>query len=604
MKMSIKNEFYFLFPAPKTIRWQNHALDIQNLCFPLEIIKKYDFLFDYFHVKNKNRGLEIICQEKKTLASEEYVIESEQSRIVIWANSPRGQFYALSTLLQILAFYKQGGRMPGFFIKDAPDISFRGFMLDVAHGAFPLLPELQRLLLKLALLKFNHFSLYLGGPAKSENSAQSESQKGSMELNEIGLIVALAWKMGINMFPAIAVGPDNRSLAKEVFTNKFNAEITTPFRSKLIHIELGEKAKTEPAAIWFERFLDIYRFYKTQGKMVLVWGDSFLETPDLIRKIPRDVLVLNRDYAIEKIDAFKKKAGPFKKHHIPQVLCTATWSWARFIPAMRKSMANNAAAFAAAKEEKLAGVMLTSCANKGDGGFLEGIILPLFQAGNLFWSGQSPRPDAFSQWALGQNEPDLFRVYTFLAQVDNPLQHTHWQYLFEDPLFAIFSRQDNAKEIVVRYRKASIYLKKRKIVRSEMADFVNFAQHLYEFIADKVEFSNYFSTFLSDVQWDEKIRQPLERLFPRVEKIKNLYINLWLSRCRPDGLARKIREFGFLEERFHYLLQASVHPAARKSLLLELENYSSDEAQSPKNSDSIFKQESVFLVRENPKSKR
>jgi hypothetical protein len=586
MKMSIKNGFNFLFPAPKTIRWQKHSLDIQNLCFPLEITKKYDFLFDYFAVKNKNRGLEINCQEKKTLGKDEYVIESDQSRIVIWANSQRGQFYAMSTLLQALAFYRQSGCMPGFFIRDAPDIPFRGFLLDVAHGAFPLLPELQCLLLKLALLKFNHFCLYMTGSAKPENAARSENQKGIMAQNEIGPIVAMAWKMGIDMFPAVTAGPEVRSIDKAILTDKFNAETLAPFRSKLILVELNEKAVTETATVWFERFLELYCFYKAQGKMVLVWGDKFLETPDLIRKIPQDVLVLNRDYAIEKNDAFKKKAWLFKKHHIPQVLCTATWSWARFIPAMRKSMANNAAAFAAAREEKLAGVMLNSCADKGDGSFLEGIILPLFQAGNLFWSGQSPRPEAFTQWALGHNEPDLFRVYTFLSQVDSPLQHSHRQYLFEDPLFATFSRQDNAREIVARFRKASQYLKKRKIVRSEMADFLNFAQHLYEFIADKVEFSSRLLIFLTDGQGNEKIRISLERLLPGVEKLKNLYINLWLSRCQPDGLASKIREFDFLEERCHYLLQASAHPAARKNLLTKLKNYSPAEDQSAMNGNS------------------
>jgi hypothetical protein len=251
-------------------------------------------------------------------------------------------------------------------------------------------------------------------------------------------------------------------------------------------------------------------------------------------------------------------------------------------------MANSAAAFAAAKEEKLAGVMLISCADKGDGNFLEGIILPVFGAGNLFWSGQSPRPDAFSQWALGQNDPDLFRVYTFLAQVDNPLQHSHRQYLFEDPLFATFSRQDNIKEIVARYRKTSQYLKKRKIVHSGMSDFLNFAQYMYEFIADKVEFSNCFLSFLSDARGDEKNRQRLEKLLPGAEKLKNLYINLWLSRCQPDGLAKKIKEFDFLEERFHYLLQASSHPAARKNLLAELENYSLAETQSALSSNLIF----------------
>jgi len=577
--MSNKNEFSFLFPAPKTIRWQNHSLDIQNLCFPLEIMKKYDFLFDCFAVKNKNRGLEIICQEKKVLGNEEYIIESSQSRIVLWANSQGGQFYALSTLLQILAFYKKSGRVPGFFIKDAPDISFRGFLLDVAQGAYPLLPELQRLLLKLALLKINHFSLTMGVPAKPESASRSESHKVSIAANEISMIAALALKMGIDIYPAISVEPEVRSLDQTVCIDSANAEILAPFRSKLVHIELSEKKQTESATAWFNRFLDVCRFYKAQGKTVLVWGDSFLQAPDWIRKIPQDVLVLNRDHTIQKTEAFKKKAGPFKKHHIPQVLCPATWGQARFIPDMRKSMTNSSAAFAAAKEEKLAGVMLTGSAAKGDGSFFEGIIFQLFGAGNLFWSGQAPRPEAFSLWALGQDEPDLFRVYTFLAQVDNPLQHTHRQYLFEDPLFAVFSRQDNVKEIVARYRKTSLYLKKRKIARSEMNDFLTFAQHMYEIIADKVEFSSCFLTWLSAGPGDEHIRQSLERLLVEVEKLKNLYIKLWLSRCQPDGLARVIREFDFLEQRCHYLFQASVHPAARKKLLLELENYSLPEKQ-------------------------
>lgn len=565
--MNVKNEFSFLFPVPKTIRWQNYSLDIQNLCFPLEITKKYDFLFDCFGVKNKNRGLEITCQEKKAMGNEEYLIESERNRIVLWAGSQRGQFYALSTLLQILAFHRQGSSMPGFFIKDAPDVSFRGFRLDIVHGAFPLLPELQRLLLKLALLKFNHFSIAMG------SLGDRGSEKESGRLNEIAMIAALAGKTGLEMFPAVTVGPDARSLDHMFQAGEPAAEIMASFRSKLIHIELGEETASESAAAKFERFLASYRFLKARGKSVLVWGDCFLAAPDLIRKIPQDVLVLNHDDESENTDAFKKQAAPFKKHHIFQALCTSTWNRARFIPAMRKSMVDNAAAFAAAREEKLAGVMLTSCAEKGDGNFLEGIILPLFQAGNIFWSGQAPRPEAFTQWALGQAEPDLFRVYTFLAQVDSPLQHTHRQYLFEDPLFAAFSRQDNAKEIVARYRKTSIYLKKRKIASREIADFLSFSQHLYEFIADKVEFSSLFVTSLADADEAEKVRQRLERLLPAGEKLKNLYLNLWLGRYRPDGLARKIKKFDFLQERLHYLLQASAYPAARKKLLAEFENY-------------------------------
>jgi hypothetical protein len=567
MNMNTRNEFSFLFPAAKAVRRQEHSLEIQNLCFPLEITKKYDFLFDAFKIRNKNRGLEVICQDKKTLRAEEYEIESGRSRIILWASSPRGQFYALSTLLQILVFHMPDNRMPGFSIRDAPDLSWRGFRLDAAHGAFPLLPELRRLLVKLALLRFNRFAISMGDPG----SPGAEKNRALDEINQVSI---LAGKTGMEMFPAITIGREFSQFMKTVRAAEWHAAIMASFRSPWLLLEFGEADGTAAAAVDFAHFADAYRFFSSMGKKVLVCADGFLAAPEMIRKIPQDVVVLNRGETIEKSDAFRQRAGPFKKHHLNQILGTAAWCTDRFIPAMRRSMANNAAAYAAAREEKLAGVLMAGGAEKGEGGFLEGIALPLFHAGNLFWCGQAPRPDAFARWALGHDEPDLFRVYTFLCQVDNPSQRTHREYLFEDPLLANFSRQDNQREIVSTYRKASLYLKKRKIARNEMSDFLSFAQHLYEFIAAKVEFSSRLLSRLGAAAADENIPLELDRLIADAERLKNLYITLWLGRCQPEGLARQIREFASLQERFRHVQRASIQPAARKKLLLEFDNYS------------------------------
>jgi hypothetical protein len=568
MNMSIKNEFSFLFPAAKAIRRQEHFLEIQSLCFPLEITKKYDFLFDAFGIRNKNRGLEVISQEKKSLRAEEYEIESSRNRITLWANSPRGQFYALSTLLQVLASQMPDGRVPGFFARDAPDLSWRGFRLDATHGAFPLLPELRRLLVKLALLRFNRFAVSMGKPG-------SPGAEKSSVLDEIGQVAILAGKMAMELFPAITIGREFSQFVKTARAAEWNAAIMASFRSPWLLVEFEETDAT--AAVDFARFAEAYRFFSSLGKKVLVRADGFLAAPELIRKIPQDVFVLNRGEMIEKSDAFRQKAGPFKKHHLTQVLGTAAWSGDRFIPAMRRSMANNAAAYAAAREEKLAGVMMAGGTEKGEGGFLEGIVLPLFHAGNLFWCGQAPRPDAFARWALGRDEPDLFRIYTFLSQVDNPLQRTHREYLFEDPLLANFSRQDNPREIVSTYRKASLYLKKRKITRSGMSDFLSFAQHLYEFIAAKIEFSSRLPSRLNADGADEKIAADVDQLIAEAERLKNLYINLWLGRCQPEGLARQIREFASLQERLRRLQRASAQPAARKKLLSDFADCAANE---------------------------
>lgn len=561
----MKNEFAFLFPHPKNVLVRDDFFDIRDLCFPLEIYKKYDFLFDYFAVRNKNRGLEIIFQEGPGLAAEEYVLESGQRRILVLANSRRGQFYALATLLQILSFYGGCGRMPVFSIRDAPEIALRGFLLSAASGTVPAVAALQRLLLKLALLKFNHLALPASCLAAAAGSGHGLAPKGALSKAEMAALGVRGRKMGMEIFflpadsrlepaPGWDTAEDGLFPADLIFSGKDEAQ-----------------GRTQPAA-WFDFLLDQHRRGKAAGKKILVWADRFADHPEWIRKIPRDILVFQRDLQMEKSDFFKSKVWPFKKHHILQVLCPAIGSDDRFIPAMRRSMVRISAAVALAKSEKMAGVALRSSESEESSCLAEGLVMLQFQAGCLFWNGRPPAPDAFSRWALGRDEPDLFRVYSFLAQVDRQLPHSHWQYLFEDPVFAAFSRPDDHREIEAHYLKASLYLKKRKISRNELTDFLSFTRQLCEFIAAKVEFSSRLCSFLEEKGGPEKIHRQAAGLGQGAEKLKNLYLELWRKNFQSDGLPECVRGFAFLQERFHYLRQVSSRPAARENLLQELGN--------------------------------
>ncbi|MBU4308097.1 MAG: beta-N-acetylhexosaminidase [Acidobacteria bacterium] len=564
----MKNEFAFLFPNPKKVLVRDDFFDIRDLCFPLEIYKKYDFLFDFFNVRNKNRGLEIIFQERQGLVGEEYMLESGQKQILALANSTRGQFYSLATLLQIISFYSDSGRMPVFSISDAPEIAMRGFVLAAAGGAVPVVAELQRLLLKLALLRFNHFAMPAACVAGLEKFASVHSHKGAFSRAEMDLVAVRARKMGMEIF----LLPEGAAPAPGQVVDRAGAEF---YPAKLVFIssEASEK-KTQPDA-WFEDFLKRCNLGKAQGGKILVWADRFADHPEWIRKIPRDVLVFQRSPQIGNPDNFKNKAMPFKKHHIPQVLCQTIWSRDRFIPAIRSSMAGISAAFRAAKAEKLAGVMLIGCESGGNGCLLGGSALLQFEAGCLLWSGRPPVPKAFSHWALGRDEPDLFRVYSFLAQVDHQLPHTHGQYLFEDPVFAAFSRPGDPREIEAHYRKAALYLKKRKIARNELTDFLNFTRQLCEFIAAKVEFSSRLGSLLEEQDGPEQIRRQAAWLGQGAEKLKNLYLELWRKQFQPENLPDSISGFIFLQERFQYLRQISSSPLAREKLFEELKNYSS-----------------------------
>jgi hypothetical protein len=554
---AMKNEFAFLYPPPRTVRFNGAVLDMRNVCFPLEIFKKFGFLFAHFSVKNRSRGLEVIFQERRDLDGEEYAIECGPERIVLSASRPRGQFYALSTLLQILAFHEATGRLPAFSLRDAPQIAFRGFMLGGGEDAVPSDHELRSLLLKLALLKFNHFALPAAALARTADDLQ---ERGDMK--------AFALQARVTGMEIIWLDADDQAL----FSFGAGPSAGGIFsQAPVFFAGDGDGNKTRPAG-WLDFFLAQHRQGKTEGKRTAVWGDVFLRHPEWIRKIPQDVLVLNREAAPGRSASFKTAVLPFKKHHIPQALCPVLCGRDRFIPDARAGMDRVSAAYTAVRSGKLAGIMLAGGEREGGGCLPEGGAMLQFQAGCLLWSGRPPGPAAFSLWALGREEPDLFRVYSFLAQAEHRLPQAHGRYLFEDPLFAPFSRQDDASEIEAHFRKAALYLEKREMAHNELTGFIDFARKTYEFIAAKVQFSNRLGSLLREEDGNEGMRRRAAGLEQEALDLKNLFLELWGRHFQPGGPAHIIRSFDSLSGRFAYLVQAASSQSGREDLLAELEN--------------------------------
>jgi hypothetical protein len=540
---AMKDELAFLYPAPRSMRLVGGVVDIRSLCFPLETAKKYGFLLEHFRVRGRGRGLEVVLQERPSGPSargrdpggDAYAIDCGPGRIVLSAGSERGRFYALSTLMQALADHEGAGGMPAFALRDAPALAFRGFLFPGEPGDLPLADGLRRQLLKLALLKFSHFALPAGSLARSGLEALRD----------------LARRTGIEL---IWTSPDLRDLLP------FGPAAAAP---------LAFPAEAAPES-WLDFLLDRHRQGRARGERMAVWSDMLLRRPEWIRKLPQDVLVLNRGLFPESGGAFPDAILPFRKHHIPQALCPVLCDRDRFLPDARAAMARVGAACAAAAAGKLAGVMLASC-GPGDCGCLpEGAAMVHFQAGCLLWSGRLPGPWAFGRWALGSDEPGLFRVYSFLGQAEHRLPHSHRRYLFEDPLFAPYSRQGDANEVAAHFRKAALYLKKREIPPGELSGFLEFVRRLYELVAAKVEFSMRLKGMLDEAGAGEELRLRLVGLETKARELKNLYLGLRGARVSAAGQEHSLREFDFLIERFAGLRRDAASAGERQGLLREL----------------------------------
>jgi hypothetical protein len=462
----MKETFAFLFPPARTLRPGSGALDPRGVAFPLELLKKYEPLFARFGVSGRGSGPQAVFQAAGGQEEEEYAIECVPGRVVVSAAPGRAQFYALSTLLQILAFHLPAGAMPAFALRDAPAAPFRGAALFRCEAAGDE-AALRRAFLQLALLRFNRLALPVG--AAGERAA--------------AVLAPLARRFGLELW---LLDADRDALG-----------LVAPAGPLAAPVRPGADA---PAAgdPWLEFFLNRCREAREAQASLTAWSERFLERPERVRRIPREALILNRGDASARNARFAAAARAFSGHHVRQVLCPRLCGAGRFLPDGRGAMAGIEAACAAAAAARLPGVLLLADGDDASGCLPGGAALARFQAGCRLWSGRASAPAAFGRWALGRDEPDLFRVASFLAQAEGRLPRGHERYLFEDPLLAPFSRLDDPRRVVAHYRKAVQYLGKREIDAGDLGGFLAFAARLFAVIAAKVEFSARLGALLAE----------------------------------------------------------------------------------------------------------
>ncbi|MFN3238600.1 MAG: family 20 glycosylhydrolase, partial [Pseudomonadales bacterium] len=93
---------------------------------------------------------------KAGFAPEGYGISTSTAGYLITATEECGLFRGLCSLEQVLAT----GELPYLAIKDAPDFTQRGVMLDISRCKVPSLTTLKALIDQFAALKFNQLQLY------------------------------------------------------------------------------------------------------------------------------------------------------------------------------------------------------------------------------------------------------------------------------------------------------------------------------------------------------------------------------------------------------------------------------------------------------------
>jgi hypothetical protein len=412
---------------------------------------------------------------------ESYRMDLRPEGIQIFASGDAGAYYALQTLAELLAVH--GRKLPAGSIEDAPDFRRRGVYLDCSRGKVPTLETLLQLVEHLASWKVNEFQLYIENVFRFRNhpaigrgytpftAEELLTLQEHCRQHHIRLVGSLAsfghmerilqlpqyqslgelpghngWKGGTTLCPT---DPGSIRLMADLYE-----EFMPLFEAADFNIcgdepwELG-RGRTQKLAdrvgvgqVYLDFLLKLYELGQKHHKRINVWSDIVLEHPELLKKLPSDLVMLNWEY--EPDGGRIARTREIAEAKLPLVVCPGTSGWRTYGTKLQCAIENVSNFAAAGRKYQAEGLLNTDW---GDGGHRNplGVSLHGYAHGAAHsWNGRAVNDEHFTETfclhffglkngkKLTQSIRDLGSVNRTSGYTRNYGCATHW--FIEEPL--------------------------------------------------------------------------------------------------------------------------------------------------------------------------
>ncbi len=290
---------------------------------------------------------------------EAYRLSIRRDGVELRARTSTGLFYAAQTLRQLID--GETASIPEVEIEDWPALAYRGFMMDMAHGAVPTEAEVKRQLNFLAKWKANQYYFYAETTIELDGYPMLESA-ASWRPDAIRRIIGYARERHIDVVPCVElyghlhdlfrlehyadlagvphggeINPrDPRAIA---LTEDWMRKLAALFPSPWFHIGLDEPweleradpAVAKPQEYYLEQLRRLSRLAVALGKRPMFWADVaegayiFKKYPELYSQLPKEIIAVPWFYAA--LPDFTPLVKPFADHHIAQVVAPGVAIW-------------------------------------------------------------------------------------------------------------------------------------------------------------------------------------------------------------------------------------------------------------------------------------
>lgn len=293
-----------------------------------------------------------------------FVLDVTPTRVVLAGKDAAGLFYAVQTLKQLLVGGAQDAEILGVRIRDWPVMALRGTQVDMARGPVPKLDYLKHIVRTIAEYKLNQLYLYMEDSFRLSGQPLVGVLSDTLKPEDWRELIAYAARYHVDIVPAQnSCGHLHKVLRFEEYANLAetpHGDVLAPqgtsydyvrsvfeqmipvFPSSFYNVgcdETWELGRGKSAAraqqigvgeIYIENLLRVHDIVRNYNKQVIFWGDIALEHPELLKTIPKDMIVATWEYFVHP--NYQPWLKPFTDAGMKMIVCPWVGSGSLIVP--------------------------------------------------------------------------------------------------------------------------------------------------------------------------------------------------------------------------------------------------------------------------------
>ena len=379
-----------------------------------------------------------------SIGDQGYLLFSDNSYLIVAANTGQGLFYGVQTLRQLLRGDGQTLVCPAVSIRDWPSMEWRGVQDDISRGPIPTEDFMKRQIRTLAAYKVNLFALYMEHVFDFASQPLVAPKEAALTPQEINALVDYAKHLYVTILPEQQTfGHLHHMLKYEIYSDiaeRPHGHVLTPtkeqsydlikamyadlvplFPGPFLHVggdetfELGHGQTAARVAevglgrVYIEHMQRVSGILQPYHKQLMFWGDIALKYPQLLSILPKDMIAVPWDYDAKP--SFESIIKPYRDAGLRVVVAPGAQTWNQVWPNLDVAFVN--IRNFVRDGQKLGAMGMLNTTWNDDGESLYGMAWPALVFGAAAgWQAGESDVDQFKNsydWAFYRNSDATFR---------------------------------------------------------------------------------------------------------------------------------------------------------------------------------------------------